>query len=156
MRQRFASRLALVAMLAWAASVRADAAATFDFQANSGFVDRSEIQTAFGLNNGQMQKRASQVVFSAVQTVTLAVNCNGNVVKEAVMEITATVDFTLVPTNGSFEGFALSGVRDVLIADPPPATVICGGRGSLGGQIAAVRRLSASLGGQRVVLLEEH
>ena len=156
MRQRFASRLVLVVMLAWAASVRADAAATFDFQANSGFVDRSEVQGTFGLNNGQMQKRASQVVFTSAQTVTLAVNCVGGPARRAVMEITTTVDFTLVPTKGSFDGFTLAGVRDVLIADPPPASTICGGPGSLGGEIAAVRRLSASLGGQTVMLIDEH
>jgi hypothetical protein len=143
-------------MLAWAASAAADAAVTFDFQTSNGFVDRSEAQTAFGLNNGQMQKRASQVVFSAVETVTLAVNCASGVVRQAVSEISGTVDFTIVPSKGSFDGFALAGLRDVLISDPPPADVICGGPGSLGGQIAAVRRLSASLGGQSVVLLEEH
>ena len=143
-------------MLAWAPSVAADAAATFDFQTSSGFVDRSEVQTAFGLNNGQMQKRASQVVFSAVQTVTLAVNCAIGPARQAVMEISGTVDFTLVPTKGPFEGFALAGLDDILIADPPPAEQICGGSGSLGGQIGVVRRLSASLGGQSVVLIEEH
>jgi hypothetical protein len=155
-RQRFASRLVLVVMLAWAASVAADAAVTFDFQTSRGFVDRSEVQTAFGLNNGQMQKRAAQVVFSAVQTYTLAVNCSTGPAREAVMEISATVDFTIVPTKGPFEGFVLEGPRDILIADPPPAEEICGGPGILGGQIGVVRRLSASLGAQSVVLLEEH
>jgi hypothetical protein len=155
-RPHFARPLALVMTLAWATSAAADAAVTFNFQTSIGFVDRSEAQAAFGLNYGQMQKRASQVVFSAVQTVTLAVNCASGPPRQAVMEISATVDFTIVPTKGSFDGFALAGVHDVLIADPPPATVICGGPGSLGGQIAAVRRLSASLGGQSAVLLEEH
>ena len=129
---------------------------TFDFQTNSGFVDRSEAQSAFGLNHGQMQKRASQVIFSAVETVTLTVNCASGATKQAESEISGTVDFTLVPTKGSFNGFALAGLRDILISDPPPADVICGGPGILGGQIAVVRRLSASLGGQSVVLLEEH
>jgi hypothetical protein len=155
-RQRFASRLVLVVMLAWAMSAAADAAVTFDFQTSRGFVDGSETQTAFGLNNGQMQKRASQVVFSAVQTITIAVNCAGGVVRQAVSEISGTVDFTIVPTKGSFDGFALAGLHDVLISDPPPATVICGGPGSLGAQIGAVRRLRASLGGQTVVLIDEH
>lgn len=156
MRQRFASRLVLVVMLAWAASVRADAAATFDFDTNSGFVDRSEVQTAFGLNNGQMQKRASQVVFSAVETHIVAVNCASGAVEESVMEIIATVDFTIVPTKGPFDGFALAGVRDILIADPPPVEDICGGPGSLGAPIGVVWSLRASLGGQSVVLLDEH
>jgi hypothetical protein len=155
-RQRVASRLVLVVVLAWAASVGADAAVTFDFQTSSGFVDGSETQTAFGLNNGQMQKRASQVVFSATQRITLAVNCATGPAQQAVMEISGTVDFTIVPTKGSFDGFALAGLHHVVIADPPPASVICGGPGSLGGEIAAVRRLSASLGGQSVVLVEEH
>jgi len=155
-RQRLARLLVLVVMLAWATSVAADAAVTFDFQTSSGFVDGSETQTAFGLNHGQMQKRASQVVFSAVQRVTLAVNCATGPARQAVMEISGTVDFTIVPTKGSFDGFALAGLHDVLIADPPPASVICGGPGSLGGQISAVRRLSASLGGQSVVLIDEH
>ena len=156
MRQRSARPLLLVVMLAWAPSVAADAAVTFDFQTSRGFVDRSAVQTAFGLNNGQMQKRAAQVVFSAVQTYTSAVNCASGAVREAVMEISATVDFTIVPTKGPFEGFALEGLHDILIADPPPAEVICGGPGTLGGQIGVVRRLSASLGAQSVVLLEEH
>jgi hypothetical protein len=155
-RQRFARSLVLVVMLAWAASVAADAAVTFDFQTSRGFVDRSAAQDAFGLNNGQMQKRAAQVVFSAVQRFSIAVNCASGATREAVMEISATVDFTIVPTKGSFDGFALAGLRDILISDPPPAEQICAGPGSLGGQIAVVRRLSASLGGQSVVLLEEH
>jgi hypothetical protein len=146
----------LVVMLAWATSVAADADVTFDFQTNRGFVDRSAVQIVFGLNNGQMQKRAAQVVFSAVETHTVAVNCASGAVRESVMEISTTVDFTLVPTKGSFEGFALEGVRDILIADPPPAEVICGGPGSLGTQVAVVWRLRVSLGGQSEVLLEEH
>jgi hypothetical protein len=96
------------------------------------------------------------VVFSAVQTHTLAVNCAGGVAREAVMEISGTVDFTLVPAKGPFDGFALAGLHDILIADPRPAEEICGGPGSLGGQIGVVRRLSASLGGQSVPLLEEY
>jgi hypothetical protein len=155
-RQRFARPLVIVVMLAWATSAAADTAVTFNFQTNSGFVDRSEAQTAFGLNHGQMQKRASQVVFSAVETVTLAVNCANGAVRQAVTETTGTVDFTLVPTKGSFDGFSLAGLRDILISDPQPTDVICGGPGSLGGQIAVVRRLSASLGGQSIVLIEEH
>jgi hypothetical protein len=155
-RQRFARPLVLVVMLAWAMSVAAGAAVAFNFQTNSGFVDRSEVQTAFGLNNGQMQKRASQVVFSSLQTVTLAVNCASGDRRQAVSEMSGTVDFTIVPTKGSFDGFALAGLHDVVISDPPPATVICGGPGSLGAQIGAVRRLRASLGGQSVVLLEDH
>jgi hypothetical protein len=153
---RFARPLVLVVMLAWATSVAADVAATFDFQTGRGFVDRSAVQSAFGLNNGQMQKRAAQVVFSAVQTSTLAVNCASGAVREAVMEISATVDFTIVPRKGPFDGFALEGLHDILVSDPPPAEVICGGPGSLGGQIGVVRRLSVSLGGQSAVLLEEH
>jgi hypothetical protein len=155
-RRRFARPLVLVVMLAWATTAAADAAATFDFQTSSGFVDRSEAQTAFGLNNGQMQKRASQVVFTTVETYTFAVNCASGATRQAVSETSGTVDFTIVPTKGSFDGFALAGLRDILISDPLPAEQICGGPGSLGGQIGVVRRLSASLGGQSVVLLEEH
>jgi hypothetical protein len=143
-------------MLAWATSIAAQADVTFDFQTGLGFVDRSAAQTAFGLNNGQLQKRAAQAVFSAVQTTTLAVNCASGATRQAVMEISATVDFTIVPTKGSFDGFALAGFQDILISDPPPASVICGGPGTLGGQISVVRRLSASLGGQSALLLEEH
>ena len=156
MRQRFARPLVLVAILAWATSTAADAAVTFNFQTNSGFVARSEAESAFGLNHGQMQKRASQVIFSAVETVTIAVNCASGATEQAESEISGTVDFTLVPTKGSFDGFALAGLRDILISDPPPADVICRGPGSLGAQIAVVRRLSASLGGQGIVLLEDH
>ena len=156
MRQRVAGALVLAVMLAWATSIAARADVTFDFQTGVGFVDRSSAQAAFGLNNGQLQKRAAQAVFSAVQTSTLAVNCASGATRQAVMEISASVDFTIVPTKGSFDGFALTGLHDILISDPPPANVICGGPGTLGGQIAVVRRLSASLGGQGAVLLEEH
>ena len=156
MRQAFARPLVLVVMFAWATSVAADATVTFDFTTNIGFVDRSATQTAFGLNNGQMQKRADQVVFTAVQRSVIAVNCVGGAPREAVTETIATVDFTLVPTKGSFDGFALAGVRDIVVSDPPSATVICGGPGSFGAQIRVDRVLSASLGGQSAVLIEEH
>ena len=156
MKHRLSRRLVLVVMLTWATSIAVEAVVAFDFQNNLGFVDRAAIQAAFGLNNGQMQKRAGQVVFSAVQTSTFAVNCASGAVLEAVSEISGTVDVTLVPTKGSFDGFALSGLHDVLISDPPPAEEICGGPGSRGAQTGVVRRLSASLGGQSVVLIEEH
>jgi len=143
-------------MLAWAPLVAADAAVTFDFQTGQGFVERSAAQAAFGLNYGQLQKRADQVVFSSVQTTTLAVNCASGAVREAVSEISATVDFTIVPAKGSLDGFALDGLSGILISDPPPATQICGGPGTIGGQIRVLRLLSARLGGQSAVLLEEH
>jgi hypothetical protein len=148
--------LALAVTMAWATSVVADAAVTFDFQTNRGFVDRSAVQAAFGLNNGQMQKRAGQVVFSAVQTFTQAVNCASGAQREAVGAISGIVDFTALPAKGSFDGFALAGLHDILIADPPTAEQLCGGAGSLVGQVAVVRTLWASLGGQSVALLEEH
>jgi hypothetical protein len=144
-----------VATLASATSVAADAAVTFNFQTNQGFVDRSAVQDAFGLNNGQMQKRAAQVVFSAVQTVTLAVVCESGDSHEAVGEISGIVDFTPVPAKGSFDGFALAGIGHVLIADPGSAEEICGGPGHFD-QVGVVRTLSASLGGQSAVILEEH
>ena len=156
MRQGSARPLALVAVLTWAIAVAADAAVTFDFQTGQGFVERSAAQAAFGLNNGQMQKRADQVVFSAVQTTTLAVNCASGAVGEAVSEMSANVDFTIVPAKGSFDGFALEGLSNILISDPLPPAQICGGPGTIGGQIRVLRRLSASLGGQIAVLLEEH
>lgn len=143
-------------MLAWATSVAADAPVTFNFQTGVGFVDRSEAQAAFGLNYGQLQKRAEQAVFSMVQTTTVAVICAIGPPKQAESEISATVDFTIVPAKGSIDGFALTGLRDILIADPPPATQICGGAGTFGAQISVVRRLSGNLGGQTAVLLEEH
>jgi hypothetical protein len=145
----------MLLMLVGATSVAADAAVDFDFQTGLGFVDRSETQAAFGLNTGQMQKRAAQVVFSMVQTTTITVNCASGATREARTEITANVDFSIVPTKGSFDGFALTGLRDILISDPGSVAQICGGPGTLGGQ-SVVNRLSASLGGQSAVLLEEH
>jgi hypothetical protein len=155
MRRRLARYLVLMATLASATSVAADAAVEFDFQTSRGFVDRSAVQDAFGLNNGQMQKRAAQVVFSARQTVTLAVVCQNGNSYEALGEISGIVDFTTVPAKGSFDGFALAGLDQVLIADPGSAEEICGGPGHFD-QVGVVRTLSASLGGQSAVLLEEH
>jgi len=155
-RLRLAMILAPVVILAQATSGAASAAVTFDFQTSRGFVDRSATQAAFGLNYGQMQKNAAQVIFSAVQTYTFAVNCASGATGSAVMEVIATVDFTIVPTKGSLDGFALTGPHDISIADPPPPEVICGGPGTLGAQISVVRRLSASLGGQSAVLVETH
>jgi len=143
-------------MLACATSVGADAVVTFDFQTGLGFVDRSTAQSAFGLNAGQLQKRAAQATFSMVQTTTIAVNCASGATGQAVGETIATVDFTVVPTKGSFDGFALTGLRDVLIADPLSAEVICRGPGAYGAQISVVGRLSGNLGGQTALLLEEH
>lgn len=155
MRHSLTRSVALVAALVSAASVAADTAVTFSFQTHSGFVDGSAVQNAFGLNFGQMQKRAAQVVFSIVETTTLAVNCSTGPQREAVSEMSANVDFTTVPAKGSFDGFALDGLRDLLLSIPLPAEVICGGAGSYGGPLRAVRTLSASLGGQRAVILEE-
>jgi hypothetical protein len=154
MRPRLATSLLLVATLASATSVAADAAVTFNFQTSRGFVDRSAVQDAFGLNNGQMQKRAAQVVFSARQTYTLAAVCENGDRHEAFGEISGIVDFTTAPAKGSFDAFALSGLHQILIADPGPVEEICGGPGRFD-QIGVVRTLSASLGVQSAVILEE-
>jgi len=154
MRRRLARSLLLVATLASATSVAGDAAVTFNFQTNQGFVDRSAVQDAFGLNNGQMQKRAAQVVFSARQIFTLVAVCDSGARHEVGAEISGIADFTVVPAKGSFDGFALAGLHGVLIADPGPVEEICGGPGRLD-QVGVVRTLSASLGGQSAVILEE-
>ena len=155
MKQRLARAQVLVVMLAWATSARADAVVTFNFQTSRGSVDRATIQSAFGLNNGQMQKNAEEVVFSSLERTTITVICNTGPARVALAEISGTVNFTLVPTRGPFDGFALAGLRDVLVSDPGPAELICGGPGSFGGQ-TVLRRLSASLGAQSIVLLEQH
>jgi hypothetical protein len=59
--------LALVAMLVAAGTVFA--AATFDPVTGEGFVGKGDVQTAFNLNNKQLQQQAENVSFSFV-TVT--------------------------------------------------------------------------------------
>jgi hypothetical protein len=59
--------LALVAMLVAAGAVYA--AATFNPETGEGFVGKGDVQTAFNLNNKQLQQQAENVSFSFV-TVT--------------------------------------------------------------------------------------
>lgn len=156
MTHRLSVSLALVSVLAFPGSRVGHANATFDFHTGQGRVERSEVQSAFGLNNGQMQKRASQVSFRAVETHKIAVLCDSGATREAVMEQTATADWALSPDKANFDFFQLRGLSDILIADPAPATQICGGPGHFGATTEITRTLSVQLGGTSIVLLEDH
>ena len=155
MTKRLSSFLALVIQFGVSASFVADAAVTFDFDSGQGRVERADVQDAFDLNNGQMQKRASQISFSAVETHKIAVLCDSGDTREAVMEQSASVDWVLAPEKGSFDFFDLRGLRNILIADPEPVESICGGPGHLGLTTQVIRKLSVHLGGTSKVLLED-
>ena len=126
----------------------------FDFDSGVGRVERSEVQDAFDLNNGQMQKRAAQISFSAVETHKIAIICDNGNVGEAVMEQSATVDWALAPEKGSFDFFDLRGLRNIVIADPEPPDQFCAG-GRFGPTTQVIRTLSVHLGGTSKVLLED-
>ena len=151
---RDAGALAVTVMLACSGLVVAHANVTFDFQTGQGRVESSDVENAFGVNHGQLQKRASQVSFSAIETRKIAVLCDSGATLEAVMEQSANVDWVLSPTKGSLDGFVLLGLSNIVIADPPPAAQICNGPGQFGATTGVVRRLYARLGGTTVLLLE--
>ena len=142
-------------LLGYSSSFLADAAVTFDFDTGQGRVERADVQDALDLNHGQMQKRVSQISFSAVETHKIPVLCDRGDTREAVMEQSASVDWALSPDKGSFDFFDLRGLRDIVIADPASADIICGGPGHFGVTTQVIRKLSVHLGGTSVLLLED-
>ena len=156
MTHRPSGSLALMVLLAFSVVLVAYANVAFDFQTGLGRVDAADLQDAFGLNRGQLQKRASQVSFAAIETRKIAVLCDSGVTREAVMEQSASVESALSPAKGSFDGFDLQGLSNIVIADPPPANQVCNGPGHFGATTEVVRRLYARLGGTNVLLLEDH
>ena len=53
--------VALSVLALWPLSLRGDGVANFDFATGEGFVPKSVVQEAFGLNNGQIRKMSESV-----------------------------------------------------------------------------------------------
>ena len=123
------SAIAVAAALSLAGSGVASAAVTFDPATGTGFVGKGDVQTAFGLNNKQMQEHHTHVQFVYEVSATYSQECEKfietkketkviqNTFKKSV-DVDATVASDSRKT-GQWTGWFLNGYQDdVNIAVP--------------------------------------
>jgi len=147
-------RVVLSVLVLWPLSLHGDGVANFDLSTGEGFIAKSVIQEGFGLNNGQIRKASDRVSFAFAEKDTLAVNCTSGATLETFVEFGSDVGSTSTYSKGQLLGFELTGFVDPeWVKDPPSATVLCSGPGSLGQVTERRFTLSAVLEGESVVLL---